>query len=116
MKLEVGMYVRIKNGIIDEVIIEYNGVCNNPNCNLKHISCRKNYYDEEEIKKFSYNIIELIEVGDYVNGRLVCKNDEENYLYLIGFDADGNYYEDSLKDVKSIVTKEQFESISYKVD
>lgn len=56
-----------------------------------------------------------LEVGDYVNGRLVCKNEDEDYLYLVGFDADGNFYEDSIKDIKTIVTKEQFSSIEYRL-
>ena len=68
MKLEERMYVRTKDGLIDKVIIDYKGCCNSPNCNCKHVSCKHNYYDEENIIKASYNIIDLIEVGDYVNG------------------------------------------------
>ena len=79
---------------------------------------------KDKIKKSSPNIIDLIEVGDYVNG---CKiidlatNIDGKVLYLetdiTEFDniyACGhiNIYE---KDIKSIVTKEQFESMKYKV-
>ena len=75
------------------------------------------YADEfENIVKSSPNIIDLIEVGDYVNGRKVYKNDENDYLYLIGFDADGDFYEDSIKDIESIVTKEMFEQMEYKIE
>ena len=62
--------------------------------------------------KHSDNIIDLIEVGDYVNG---------NEIYKISFDSLGlilettTYFKLREKDIKSIVTKEQFESMSYKV-
>ena len=38
MKLEVGYFVRTKDGIIDKVIIDYNGHCVSPNCECKHRS------------------------------------------------------------------------------
>lgn len=66
-EIEVGEYVRTKNGIIDKVIIKYNGKCNNPNCDKKHISCKYNYYDEKDIVKHSKNIIDLIEEGDIID-------------------------------------------------
>lgn len=67
MKLEVGMYIRTKDGIIDKVIIDYNGHCAGPNCECKHVSCAKNYYDEDKIVKASYNVIDLVEENDYIN-------------------------------------------------
>lgn len=111
-KLEHNMYVRTKWGIakiieISEEII-YVDTCFQP---IDETKC----YKEDIIGEPSFNPIDLIEVGDYVNGRLVCKNDEENYLYLIGIDADNNIYEESLKDIKSIVTKEQFSSMEYRL-
>ena len=33
--IEVNEYVRTKDGIIDKVIIEYDGKCNNSNCSEK---------------------------------------------------------------------------------
>lgn len=111
-KLELNMYVRTKGGYISQYKY-YNTT------NMGKLLCiplsNGTFANVEDIVKASYNIIDLIEVGDYVNGRLVYKNDEENYLYLIGFDADGNFYEDSLKEIKSIVTKEQMEQMAYKV-
>lgn len=65
MKIEVGEYVKTKQGDIDKVILEYAGKCANPNCSAKHISCKSNYYDEEDIVKHSKNIIDLIEVRRY---------------------------------------------------
>lgn len=77
---------------------------------------------KNEIIKSSSNIIDLIEVGDYVNGRKVSKinldrtlNKEKCILC-----ADTNY--DCLEtvykneDIKFVVTKEQFESMEYKIE
>ena len=120
MKLELkeNMYIRTKDGIIDKVIIDYNGHCASPNCECKHISCAKNYYDEDKIVKASYNIIDILEVGDYVNDGKVIEVDfdvEEKYIII-------DKAQDGLKtilrnnDIKSIVTKEQFESIKYSLE
>lgn len=123
MELKEGMFVRTKDGYIDEVIIDYEGYCNNPNCNCKHVSCKYNYYDENKIVKASNNIIDLIEVGDYVNGYLVL------FAGATTWDNDGNVldkqvhinhngYDLWLREeyIKSIVTKEQFESMEYKLE
>lgn len=114
--LKVGDFVRTKYGIIDKITISYDGKCNNPNCNCKHISCEHNYYDEKDIIKASDKLIDLVEVEDYVNGRKV---------YQVGYNFQDCYvlkmsksnYEDFIypNDIKSIVTKESFEQISYKV-
>lgn len=61
MKINKDMYVRTKDGFIDKVTIDYEGYCNSPTCNCKHVSCEHNYYDEDEIVKASHNIIDLIE-------------------------------------------------------
>lgn len=122
MKLEVGQFVRTKDGIIDKVIIDYNGHCANPNCEYKHISCAKNYYDEDKIVKASYNIIDILEVGDYVNGMEVTrisgtrydKNDLHCYCEHNG-NENWQQVMIPVKNIKSIVTKEQFEEMSYKV-
>ena len=74
------------------------------------------------IEKSSPNIIDLIEVGDYVNGqevRYIDKGDgycylaiDEDYTYLIaGYDKDG-----LTMSIKSIVTKEQFSAMEYKIN
>ena len=112
MELKEGMNVRTKDGFIDKVINDYKGCCNSSNCNCKHVSCEHNYYDEESVIKASYNLIDLIEVGDYVNGLPVVHNAKKNggnIVILINGDA---YNEE---DIKSIVTKEQFDSVKYEV-
>lgn len=126
MKLEVGMYVRTKYGFhkISRIVLE--GTSNEYyNCDLKEnengghiwISVLK-----EEILKASHNIIDLIEVGDYVNGKLVTKINQifpinqnkyiECHCEMNGVSLTWCY---SNKEIKSIVTKEQFSQMQYKV-
>lgn len=68
---------------------------------------------EENIIKPSESILDLIEVGDYVNGYKVdfIQNGyvvfNHNHPYKI------NIYP---KDIKDIVTKEQFEFVKYEVE
>ena len=115
MKLELkeNMYVRTKDGIIDKVIIDYNGHCASPNCECKHISCAKNYYDEDKIVKASYNIIDILEVGDYVNGKKIYSLGLTiGILNTINFE-DGTFT--IAEDIKSVITHEQMEQMAYKV-
>ena len=63
--------------------------------------------------KSSPNIIDLIEVGDYVNGLKVQEvNNEIKGFGTIVFDKDNSIMEDY---IYSIVTKEQFKNIEYEV-
>lgn len=125
MKLEVGMYVRTKFGIgkllyFNEELEEW-------------VNERYNSYTEDYIVKASHNIIDLIEVGDYVNGCYVSNRRASVNEHLGGhpkgigiikcnaYFNQGNYNDCKFewieeKDIKSIVTKEQFESINYKLE
>ena len=120
-EIEVGEYIRTKDGIIDKVIIEYDGKCNNPNCSEKHISCKYNYYNEKEIVKHSKQIIDLVEVGDYVNGRevkhIAMFEGFPDYPKLIFVDETHLIPDDTCEndEIKTILTKEQFEANCYRV-
>ena len=80
------------------------------------------YIDYNEVYKKSNNIIDICEVGDYVNGSEVCKIYDNKHLEnpvkevfcmgKDGFEGELIYTND---DIKSIVTKEQFEAMQYKV-
>lgn len=116
MNIKVGEYIRTKQGDIDKVILEYTGKCANPNCSAKHISCELNYYDEEDIVNHSKNIIDLIEVGDYVNGHLVVDVDNINKgamreIYCEDDEEFGLWNEN----IKTIVTKQQFSNMEYRI-
>lgn len=63
-----------------------------------------------DIKTHSENIIDLIEVGDYVNGEKI-KEINKNYITV----GNMTLAIKELTGIKAIVTKEQFESVSYKV-
>ena len=74
-------------------------------------------WEEDTILKSSPRIIDLIDVGDYVNGHKVyycyCADEDSTGLFI---DTEkGREWLDKSSQIKSIVTKEQFENISYKV-
>lgn len=116
MKLEVGMYVRTKNGCICQILRTTYSKYLSRNKELcyevdRPINANMELYDEN-IFKASHSIIDLIEVGDYVNGEKVV--DKFNYLLAFGDGQDENWYIRD-EEIKSIVTKEQFEEMEYKV-
>lgn len=99
--IEVGEYVRTERGTIRKILkldmreFEEFG-------NIIYETNDEDFY-KEEIVKHSSNIIDLIEVGDYVNGYKVTN-------------LDISIYKSKLEEVKSIVTKEQFKEVEYKVN
>ncbi|MCI7443308.1 MAG: hypothetical protein MSA89_09555 [Clostridium sp.] len=103
-KIEVGEYVRIKDGIIDKVIIDSDGKCNNSNCNEKHISCKYNYYNEKDIAKHSKQLIDLIEVKDLVCFKNKLQNILENEEMIIHI-----FDNDTLEEVKQAIEKGEIE-------
>ena len=118
MKLEVGMYVRTDNGIIGKIYEKIGDMFTYKDSNRDYITYGLTH---NEILKASFNIIDLIEVGDYVNGFRV---DEIGEYHSIRTDKVETYakvncsallncfYEE---DIKSIVTKEMFLQMEYKV-
>lgn len=126
VKLEVGMYVRYKN------FANIFKIAKIVELELSDNDCYENYYhfDNEDgtlegfITKASFNIIDLIEVGDYVNGHQVYEVDRECCRITlnggdIGDDLRLTYLRPALgknMGIKSIVTKEQFESVKYEVE
>lgn len=76
---------------------------------------------KSHILKASYNIIDILEKGDYVNGYKVSFIGEDyihekfvqcDYPVEVGSTNHYRFYE---KDIYSIVTKEQMEQMAYKV-
>ncbi len=117
--IEVNEYVRTKDGYIAKCIeIETEqSVCGFDN------TIRKDYGDKLDflylkniakcVVKHSKQLIDLIEIGDYVNGHLV----EE--VRISCFDSSIFVHEYAIElhenDIKTILTKEQFEANCYKV-
>ena len=111
MKIEKGMYVRTNKGEILDVF------CKTKNYIIAYF--KENPYKVEDIKKASYNIIDLIEEGDYVNGNKVIYVEDLDALEYLFIDVDGNSYYSAIdkecNNPKTIVTKEQFNNIKYEV-
>lgn len=119
MNLEVGMYVRIDKGKIGKII--YIKEKDDYPYSYVRITIDNERYTRttRNVIKASHNPIDLIEVGDYVNGIRICYIDDcKDYMRQFYYDYEdpsediGHYCED----IKTIVTKEQFEKISYKVE
>lgn len=73
----------------------------------------QDWFDSMAVENFSDKPIDLVEVGDYVNGKLIHKIDKgPNYCYLYY----GNCKTFVDYQIKTIVTKEQMQSIEYKVE
>lgn len=105
--MEVGDYVRTKQYGISKITDIYNEdkiELDNVNAfGLKGVC-----YMTENIIKSSPNIIDLIEVGDYVNGCPVLH--KENNELVCGLLL--RYKEEN---IQNVVTKEQFEAIKYEI-
>ena len=130
MKLEVGMYVRTERGYIAKCTYidkEIEGIYGFDGAIRKSFGDEYDfiYIQEHDITKASRNIIDLIEAGDYVNGKLVSSLPLFKNEFIFDEPVNGVKYikgivgtpiEDNKDNfIKSIVTKEMFESMSYKV-
>lgn len=118
MELEVGMYVRLENDVEDIVIINrIANVFENTILTENDGSIYQGEYTKENVVKASYNIIDILEVGDYVNGDKVIKIFNPMFLsigelpYIITIN--GKYEE---QEIETIVTHEQMEQMAYKVE
>lgn len=107
MEIKVNDYVRTDKGEIGKVssvMKESLGFGNIEACNTEP-------YVYGTIIKSSPRIIDLICVGDYVNGWKITGKSNLNILYT---------YDEQVmltsKNIKSIVTKEMFEQMEYKLE
>lgn len=108
MKLEVkeNMYYRTYSGSINKItsIKDYNE---------REYLLNGFYINKDTIKKVSYNIIDILKVGDYVNGHEV--KSKQSGVKRIDIGEDENYVWLYEKDIKSVITHEQMEQMKYKV-
>jgi len=104
-EIKVGEYCRYDDGTIIKVVEEEESLYNYL---LK---------DKKGLFKHSPNIIDLIEVGDYVNGEIIdqIQNDRNPKLiwHLSSYGDDDLAFKN--EDIETVATKEMMESISYKV-
>lgn len=121
MKLEIGQFARLKSGYSDELgigKIDFVANCGVATIDFKN---KKLGVFTEDIIKASYNIIDLIELGDILvddtNRKLeVLSIDNELMVRNTGLIYDNNYYL-PIKSIaiKSVITHEQMEQMAYKV-
>lgn len=122
MKLEVGQFVRTKDGKIGkyfgEKAYEPNKIAIWTNTTEEGIKVTP-VIDKNTIVKASYNIIDILEEGDYVNGYLVTDvyKPDGNEVFRIEIERDTlkGHIIDKSSQIKSIVTHEQMEQMEYKV-
>ena len=130
MKLEVGQFVRFKDKRGIEYIRKIVEIPEDNRYASLYLDKEANYshgLSPKNVIKASYNIIDILEVGDYVNGykveevnnnlnehKGIC-NSLDTYLWVVN---DLDEFEEIVifeKDIKSIVTKKQFESMEYRI-
>ena len=123
MEIQNGEYIRTKDGYIgkcQKIDVYYGDI-------LIRTELKRIIYDFEVIKH-SFNIEDLVQKGDFVNGYEVDDFD--------GYDEEGNYFEKDLgipiyddanmdciieyrpirlMKIRSIVTKERFKAMEYEV-
>ena len=115
-EIQIGEYVRIKDGLIGQFYNIEEGYDGNIIVNFEEFAYEyedvKQFY--EDIVKHSKNLIDLIEIGDIVN---------KGYIYEIGNAENGDRWIHNLnglllyeKDIKTILTKEQYMQNCYKLE
>lgn len=120
MEIEVGEYVRINGGKILKFYkfgtLRVGG--RNPIYYKTIITSNRGHYKYDKIIKHSKNIIDLIEVGDYVNGCEVMNIYKPKDIWeAIEVEINSKCTRCFLEhEIKSIVTKEQFNSVKYEVE
>ena len=109
-EIKVGEYVRTRYGEIG-IITE----------NYPRLKCKKRknatIIEYNGITKHSKDIIDLIEVGDFINGEPVIEKKDNELFIGIPYVGEDNFYItiNRQEDIKSIVTKEQFKEMEYRV-
>lgn len=119
--LKIGEYTRIngKIGKVKDIVLN----SNNYEDSGIYLENEKFVLGKEEIYKLksSYNIIDLIEEGDYVNGYKVLEIVKGFKVLVDKLElntSDGNYYlkQFTNNEIKSIVTKEVFKANEYRME
>lgn len=133
MNLQLRMYVRTCNGTIFKIVggnedkwdidISYSCLSRLEGEDYTSYAYNKNNsFFKVLAKKASHNLIDLIEVGDYIlvdgeDSFLKVKyiDDCEGSIRQLYFDEKGENIGFWNSDIREVITKEQFESIKYEV-
>lgn len=103
--IEVGEYIRTSAGKIDKIT-------NNNYYMPQYVICEKGIVDKENIVNHSKDLIDLIEVGDYVNGERIL-DITGDYIHTNETDHNRFYL---AKHIKTMLTKEQYQANYYIVE
>lgn len=124
MELKEGMYIKTKlNDFCNMVAIRKIEEIDEDDDNkfwiddyiIDTFGDEQNKLSEEDVDRASFDITDLIEIGDYVNGSPVCdiKQDENGKTWIY---TDSEYRYGYLKEeIKSVATKEMFYLVKYEV-
>ena len=113
-EIKVNEYIRTKRGIIDKAVkILDNYIFLESKFFITEYGESSTFIKKTDVVKHSPNLIDLIQCGDHVNGEPVKKIET-------GLDwgreiTTTTEYLTNEEDIETVVTKEQFKSISYKV-
>lgn len=120
-KIEVGEYVKTKEGRIAQIksidyeakIYRFDRIIYINDFRMKEDVLYSNEMFKKLIVKHSKQLIDLIEVGDFVNGMKIL-HIEDNKLY-VEWDNEFDEFTGFLKNknIETILTKEQYIAISY---
>ena len=117
--MEINEYVRTKDGKIGKYI--------QPELGKPNITNGISFNEGANYGKHSKDIIDLIEVGDYVNGRKViftknnfpkgyCKNNKNDFIFTDYNDEYGEWFGFKSDEIETVLTHEQFEANAYKIE
>lgn len=129
MELKEGMYIRTKYNDFCNMVairkideIDDDGSFWIDDYIIDTYGDEQNKLHEEDVEFASEDIVNVIKPGDYVNGYLVTTVSKDAYGETIVFvgqrliEEAGYYRSYYSKDIKTIVTKEQFENMAYKIE
>ena len=130
MEIEVEEYVRTKKGLIGKVNkiesagsgVRFGGeFLTDTIIQFNDGKVYERRVKDKDIANHSFNIIDLIEVGDYVNGYKVITVDTDapnNYKECIELDRNNAYEYQwiSRNEIKTILTKELYQANCYTVE
>lgn len=127
-EIEVGEYVRTKDGRIAQIksidyeagIYRFDRIIYINDFRMKEDVLYSNEMFKKVIVRHSKQLIDLIEVGDFVNGYKVISVDYDvmnDTTECIELDLNSNYQYNfiSIRQIKTILTKEQFETNCYEI-
>ena len=111
MKIKVNDYVRTKEGYICKILKLNEPRYDDGYLDFNDIDSPRIY--KPNVVKSSPNIGKLLKVGDFIDGMRIIEIEDTTIHTLGGWFIDVDDVEDL---VTSIVTKEQFEQMEYKIE